>query len=78
MSKVNCEVRVEAMNLFFSISERRGEAMDVFLEFLKEIIKAVVRETTAHLFKNKFLDKRKPTLSSSHRKQKKRGFRKTK
>ncbi|WJE84564.1 hypothetical protein [Bacillus sp. DX3.1] len=52
--------------------------MDVFLEFLKEIIKAVVRETTAHLFKNKFLDKRKPTLSSSHRKQKKRGFRKTK
>lgn len=51
--------------------------MEVFLEFLKEIIKAVLREVTAHIFKKKFLDKRKTTLSSRRRKQKKKsGFRK--
>ncbi|MFD0768977.1 hypothetical protein ACFQZ1_08670 [Bacillus sp. CGMCC 1.60114] len=51
--------------------------MEVFLEFLKEIIKAVLREVTAHIFKKKFLDKRKATLSSSRPKRKKKGgFRK--
>ncbi|MCG3797472.1 hypothetical protein OMD49_30170 [Bacillus anthracis] len=51
--------------------------MEVFLEFLKEIIKAVLREVTAHVFKKKFLDKRKTTLSYRRRKQKKKsGFRK--
>ncbi|AEA19859.1 MULTISPECIES: hypothetical protein [Bacillus cereus group] len=51
--------------------------MEVFLEFLKEIIKAVLREVTAHVFKKKFLDKRKTTLSSSRPKRKKKGgFRK--
>lgn len=54
-------------------------AMEVFLEFLKEIIKAVIREITAHLFKKKFLDQRKTTLSSRRPKQKKKGgFRKYK
>ncbi|HDR7414407.1 MULTISPECIES: hypothetical protein [Bacillus cereus group] len=53
--------------------------MEVFLEFLKEMIKAVIREITAHLFKKKFLDQRKTTLSSRRPKQKKKGgFRKYK
>jgi len=60
------------------LEKRGGElAMEVFLEFLKEMIKAVLREVTAHVFKKKFLDKRKTTLSSSRPKRKKKGgFRK--
>ncbi len=59
--------------LFFHLEKKGGElAMEVFLEFLKEIIKAVLREVTAHVFKKKFLDKRKTTLSYRRRKQKKK------
>ncbi|HHT7190976.1 hypothetical protein PDN14_28495 [Bacillus cereus group sp. Bc222] len=52
--------------------------MDLFLEFLKEIIKGVVRESFVHLFKKNILDNKKTTLSSRRRKQKKSGFRKNK
>ncbi|MED1597866.1 MULTISPECIES: hypothetical protein [Bacillus] len=52
--------------------------MDLFLEFLKEIIKGVVRESIAHLFKRNILENKKTTLSSRRRKQRKSGFRKYK
>ena len=40
-------------------------------------IKSVLRDVTAHMFKKKFLDKQKTTLSSCRRKQKRKsGFRK--
>ncbi|KFN04702.1 hypothetical protein [Bacillus clarus] len=50
--------------------------MEVILEFLKEIMKGVVRETFAHLFKKKILEHKKPTLLSRRRKRKKGGLRK--
>ncbi|MGH1145074.1 hypothetical protein [Bacillus pseudomycoides] len=52
--------------------------MEVLLEFLKEIIKGIVRETIAHLFKKNILEYKKSTLSSRRRKRKKGGFRKKK
>ncbi|HDW3057969.1 TPA: hypothetical protein RMI67_005873 [Bacillus cereus] len=53
--------------------------METFLEFLKEIFKGVLREIVAHLFKKKYLDNEKSTLSYRRRKQKKKGgSRKTK
>lgn len=77
MLKDNCEVRVAIP--FFPFGREGGEyAMDLFLEFLKEIIKGVVRESFAHLFKKNILDNKKTTLSSRRRKQKKSGFRKNK
>ncbi|MEN1938223.1 hypothetical protein AAIE21_22245 [Paenibacillus sp. 102] len=55
-----------------------NKAMETFLEFLKEIIKGVLRESIAHLYK-KHLEKEKSTLSYRRRKQKKKGgSRKTK
>ncbi|WP_410985016.1 hypothetical protein [Bacillus cereus] len=52
--------------------------METFLEFLKEIIKGVLRESVAHFYK-KHLEKEKSTLSYRRRKQKKKGgSRKTK
>lgn len=47
--------------------------METFLEFLKEIIKGVLRENAAHLFKKKYLENKKSTLSYRRRKQKKKG-----
>ncbi|HDT6579494.1 TPA: hypothetical protein QFT23_005791 [Bacillus cereus] len=53
--------------------------METFFEFLKEIIKGVLRESVAHLFKKKYLENEKSTLSYRRRKQKKKGgSRKTK
>ncbi|MBY0598968.1 hypothetical protein [Bacillus bingmayongensis] len=48
--------------------------MEVLLEFLKEIMKGVARETFAHLFKKNILEHKKSTLSSRRRKRKKGGF----
>ncbi|MGH0945486.1 hypothetical protein ACQVTS_31505 [Bacillus mycoides] len=47
--------------------------METFLEFLKEIIKGVIRESATHLFKKKYLDNEKSTLSNRRPKQKKKG-----
>lgn len=60
--------------------EEGGEkAMETFLEFLKEIIKGVLRESAAHHFKKKYLENEKSTLSNRRPKQKKKGgSRKTK
>ncbi|WP_154214202.1 hypothetical protein [Bacillus cereus] len=56
-----------------------NKAMETFLEFLKEIIKGVLRESVAHFFKKKYLENEKSTLSYRRRKQKKKGgSRKTK
>ena len=60
------------------MGEGGEKAMETFLEFLKEIIKGVLREGAAHLYK-KHLEKEKSTLSYRRRKQKKKGgSRKTK
>ncbi|HDR8117631.1 hypothetical protein ACO1D2_28145 [Bacillus thuringiensis] len=50
-----------------------NKVMETFLEFLKEIIKGVLRENAAHLFKKKYLENKKSTLSYRRRKQKKKG-----
>jgi len=52
-------------------SFRNGEeviAMETFLEVLKEILKGIVRETSAFIFRKSILDKKKTT--QSRRKQK--------
>ncbi|PFZ08370.1 hypothetical protein COL60_16705 [Bacillus pseudomycoides] len=64
---------------FFHLEKKGGEyAINLFLEFLKEIIKGVVRESIAHLFKKNILETKKTTLSSRRRRQRKSGFRKYK
>lgn len=36
--------------------------MEVFLEFLKEVLKGIIQAISAHLFRHTFLDKKKTTL----------------
>ncbi|GKV66772.1 MULTISPECIES: hypothetical protein [Sporosarcina] len=36
--------------------------MELFLEFLKEVLKGIMRAISAHFFQKTFLDKKKSTL----------------
>ncbi|MFD1206238.1 hypothetical protein ACFQ38_14155 [Sporosarcina contaminans] len=47
--------------------------MELFLEFLKEVLKGIVRGATAHIFQKEFLGDKKTTLC---RRKQKGGFRK--
>jgi hypothetical protein len=47
--------------------------METFLDFLKEIMKGMVRAISAHFFQKTFLEKKKTTL---RRRKQKGGFRK--
>lgn len=49
--------------------------MEIFLEFLKEALKGIIRAVSSHLFRKTFLDKKKATL---RRRKHKGGSRKTK
>ena len=49
--------------------------MELFLEYLKEILKGVTRAISAHVFRKTFLDKEKTTRS---RRKQKGGFHKKK
>ncbi|QTD43012.1 hypothetical protein [Sporosarcina sp. Te-1] len=47
--------------------------MELFLEFLQEVLRGIVRGTTAHVFQKQFLEDKKTTL---RRRKQKGGFRK--
>ncbi len=42
--------------------------MELFLEYLKEALKGIMRAVSAHLFQKNFLDKEKTTRSRSKQK----------
>ena len=42
--------------------------METFLEFLKEVLKGIVREVCAHFFRRGLLDNKKTTLRRSKQK----------
>ncbi len=50
------------LSLALSLTGKGVIIMELFLEFLKEVLKGIMRAISAHFFQKTFLDKKKSTL----------------
>ena len=49
------------LSLALSVTGKEVIIMELFLEFLKEVLRGITRSFSAHLFQKTFLDKKKAT-----------------